>query len=81
LSFVFEVSNIRSGIDINTTQIILLIGLFLIKLERECGFSIGVEVGYVEIKLRASEGHDMRAIRVDEIRISHDFIFVELLHT
>jgi hypothetical protein len=49
LSFVLEVSNVRSGIDINTPQIILLTGLFLIKLERECGFSIGVEVGYVKI--------------------------------
>ena len=80
LPFFFELSNVRCGVDINTAQIVLLIGLFFIELKGEGGFSIGVEVGYVEVKLAAPERHDMRAIWVDEICIGHDLVFIKLLH-
>lgn len=81
LSLFLELSNVCRWIDINTSKIIFLIGLFLIELEGEGGFSIGIEIGYVEIQLAASEGHDVGTIGIDKIGISHDFVFVELLHT
>lgn len=62
LSFFLELSNVGCRIDVNTAEIVFLIGLFLIEFEGESGFSIDVEVGYIEIELAASERHDVCAI-------------------
>ena len=80
LPLFLELSNVRRRIDINTAQIVLLIGLLFVELEREGGFSIGVEVRHIEVELAAPERHDMRAIRVDKICVGHNLVFVELLH-
>lgn len=75
-----EASNVSSGININTSKIILLIGLLFIKLKGERGFAIGIEVGYIKVELAPSERHDIGTVRINKVRVSHDFVFVEFLH-
>ena len=78
--FFLELSYIRSRIDINTSQIIFLIILFLVEFECEDCFRIGMKVGYVEIKLTVFKRHAIRAIGVNKISFRHDLVFVKLLH-
>ena len=80
LGLFLEFSNVSSGINIDTAKIILLIGLFFIKLEGESGFAIDIEVRDIKVELASSERHDVSTVRINKVRVSHDFVFVEFLH-
>lgn len=70
-----------SWVNIDTSKLIFLIGIFFSKLKGEKYFSVFIEVREIEVELTTSERHDMSTVCIDKISVGSYFVFVKLLHS
>lgn len=81
LTICLELCDKDSRIDVDSSQLVLLICILFIKFEIKEDFSVFIEVGKIEVELATSKGHDMSSIGIDEVGLGHYFVFVKLLHS